>query len=149
MVTLNLPHYPFKLKEKNKKIYILDEIRKKYLYLTPEEWVRQHVIQYLVIYKLYPRSLIKIESGLFLNTMRRRSDVLIFDRNAKPLLLVECKAPSIKINEKVIDQAARYNMEYRAPFIIVTNGLDVVACSMDHRNQTFEVLKEIPDYRSE
>lgn len=146
MVTLNLPHYPFKLKEEGNKVYIFDEIRKRYLFLTPEEWVRQHVIQYLIIYKLYPRSLIKIETSLVFNTMLKRSDIVVLDKNAKPFLLVECKAPHIKITQKTIDQAARYNTSYSARYVVLTNGIDVISCSIDHQNKTYELLKEIPDY---
>lgn len=146
MVTLNLPYYPFKLKEEGNKVYIFDEIRKKYLFLTPEEWVRQHVLQYLIVYKLYPRSLIKIETSLVFNTMPKRSDIVVLDKTGKPFLLVECKAPHIKINQKTIDQAARYNTSYNARYVMLTNGIEVICCSLDHTKKTFEILKEIPDY---
>lgn len=146
MVPLNLPYYPFKLKEQQQKTYIFDEIRKKYLLLTPEEWVRQHIIQYLITYKFYPRGLISIESSLILNTMTRRSDILIVDRTGCPLLLVECKAPHIKISQATLDQAARYNTAYSAPLLVVTNGLDVITCQMDHEKKSVEILAEIPPY---
>lgn len=147
MVTLNLPYYRFKIKEKDSKTYIFDELRKKYLLLTPEEWVRQHVLQYLVIQKLYPRGLIRIESGLVFNTMLKRSDILVMDKAGNPFLLVECKAPSIQLGQETMDQAARYNTTYQARFLVVTNGLELIACSIDHAARTIEVLQEIPVYQ--
>jgi len=148
MQTLNLPFYPFKLREQTGKLYIFDEIRRKYIILSPEEWVRQHLIQFLVLEKNYPKGLIRVESGLVLYTLRKRSDILILDRNGNNLLLGECKAPGVKLSPMVLDQAARYNQTYLAPFIVISNGLQTLACRIDHRKRTYEVLDEVPSFSS-
>lgn len=146
MVPLNLPYYPFKLKEKDQKVYILDEVRKKYLVLTPEEWVRQHMIQYLVKFKSVPGSMIRIEGGMVLNTMIKRTDLLVLDLHGRPFLLVECKAPHIKLSQHTMDQAARYNSACQARFIALTNGLDLRVFSMNYEQMTSSPLDEIPGF---
>jgi hypothetical protein len=146
-VPLNLPPFPFKLSEQDGVLYVFDELRKKKLVLTPEEWVRQHFIQFLILQKKYPKSLFKLEGGLKLNRQQKRTDILIFDKEGKANILVECKATSVKIDQKVFDQAARYNMIHQVNYLLVTNGLEHFCCQMDYINQTYIFLAELPVYK--
>lgn len=123
MQALNLPPYHFNIKDNDGKKMIFDELRKKFLSLTPEEWVRQNIIQYLIQDKQFPPGLISIEAEINVNSLRRRYDGLVFSRNNMPLLLIECKAPSIKITQKVFDQIFAYNTQVVAPYLLITNGL--------------------------
>ena len=123
MQELNLPNYPFKFKNNEKYTLIFDELRKKNVVLTPEEWVRQHFVQFLILKKKYPPSLIAIEKQLIINNLKKRTDILIFSPNGLPNIIVECKAPQIKITQDTFDQIARYNLKLNANFLIVTNGL--------------------------
>jgi hypothetical protein len=143
---LNLPYYPFKLKSDGNRYLILDELRKKYVVLTPEEWVRQHIIQYLINFKNYPKGLISLEKGLRVNDLLKRSDVLIFDSNTEPLLLVECKAPEVKLSQDVFDQAARYNSVYKVKYIIITNGLEHFCAEIEHSSSSYKFLNDIPSF---
>jgi hypothetical protein len=147
MIKLNLPTYNFKLKSKENKTLIFDKLRKKYMVLTPEEWVRQHFIHFLTKEKNYPTSLIAIEKQLTINNLKKRSDILVFNTDGKPEIIVECKAPSIKITQDTFDQIARYNLKLKANFLIVTNGLEHFYCKMDYKNETYIFLKEIPYYK--
>ena len=115
--------------------------------LTPEEWVRQHYVQYLIEEKKYPISLIALEKQLTINNRKKRTDILVFNAEGKPDIIVECKAPKIKITQATFDQIARYNLKLRANFLIVTNGLEHFYCKMDFENETYIFLKEIPDYK--
>ncbi|MBW6483159.1 MAG: type I restriction enzyme HsdR N-terminal domain-containing protein [Vicingaceae bacterium] len=144
MYSLNLPDYPYKIKQENNKTYIFDFIRKKYLVLTPEEWVRQHFVHYLVTLKKFPSSLIVIEKGLNLNEMQKRADVLVYNKTRNPLVLVECKAATIKITQETFNQIARYNMVFKVPYLIVTNGLQHYCCKIDFNKQSFAFLEDIP-----
>ncbi|PIQ15602.1 MAG: restriction endonuclease subunit R [Flavobacteriales bacterium CG18_big_fil_WC_8_21_14_2_50_32_9] len=144
MYSLNLPDYPHKIKQENNKAYIFDFIRKKYLVLTPEEWVRQHFVHYLITLKKFPSSLIVIEKGLKLNEMQKRADVLVYNKNGNPLVLVECKAATVKITQETFNQIARYNMVFHVPYLIVTNGLQHYCCKIDFNNQSFAFLDDIP-----
>ncbi len=145
-VPLNLPSYPFKLKNDGDKTYIFDPFRKKFLVLTPEEWVRQHLVQYLVNYKNYPAGLIKLEGGLTLNSLQKRTDVIAFDVAGNKVLLAECKAPTIKISQKVFDQIARYNFIHHIEVLLVSNGIEHFCCRVDFEKRSYEFLKEIPFY---
>lgn len=147
-VQLNLPPYPFKLSEQDGLIYVFDELRKKKLVLTPEEWVRQHFIQFLILYKKYPKTLFKLEGGLKLNSLQKRTDILIFNKEGKADILVECKATTVKIDQKVFDQAARYNMIHQVNYLLVTNGLEHYCCKMDYEQQTYSFIEELPIYIS-
>jgi hypothetical protein len=147
MHELNLPHHPFRIKNENGQHFIFDEIRKKFLVLTPEEWVRQHFVMYLHNEKSFPLSLMSLEKGLKLNNMPRRSDIVAFASDGAPRVLVECKAPKIKITQDTFDQAARYNMELKVPFMVVTNGLDHYCCVINHKEKSYSFLKEIPNYK--
>ncbi len=145
---LNLPHYPFRLKRDDNTSYIFDEIRKKFLVLTPEEWVRQHLIQFLITHKKYPRSLIKLEGGLKLNSLQKRSDILLFNNAGEKIMLVECKAPSVKISQATFDQVARYNFIHRVKYLVVSNGLQHFCSEIDFETGSFNFLKELPEYSS-
>lgn len=146
MKELNLPYYPFKLKSDGNRYLILDELRKKYILLTPEEWVRQHIIQYLINFKNYPKGLISLEKGLRLNDLLKRTDVLVFDSNTEPLLLIECKAPEVKISQDVFDQAARYNSVYKVKYILITNGLEHFCAEIEHSSSSYKFLNDIPSF---
>jgi hypothetical protein len=120
---LNFPTYKFKTKSEQNTNYVFDIVRKKYVVLTPEEWVRQHVIHYLVTEKQFPQSLLAVERGLTINGRKKRFDVLAFNKNGQPYLLIECKSPDIDIKKAVFEQIAVYNSHFKAPFLLVTNGL--------------------------
>lgn len=145
-IALNLPAYPFKIKHVAGIAYIFDDLRKKFLVLTPEEWVRQHIVQYLIREKNYPRSLIRIEGGLKLNTLQKRTDLLVYNHYGGKLLMVECKAPSVKITQHVFDQIARYNSIHRVNLLLVSNGLQHFCCAMDMKLGTYKFLDELPAY---
>jgi type I site-specific restriction endonuclease len=147
-IELNLPEYPFRITENESQYYIFDEIRKKHLVLTPEEWVRQHFIQFLIKDKKFPKSLIQIEAGLTLNSLQKRTDIVVFNTRGERILVVECKAPSIKISQAVFDQAARYNSVHKAGWLSVTNGLKHCYAKIDHASGTFAFVQELPDYTS-
>lgn len=123
MRVLNLPEFDCNLKKSEGKVWIFDVIRKKFVVLTPEEWVRQHLINYFINHLHYPRSLIKIEGGLLFNTLQKRSDLLIYDRAGLPWMLVECKSFDIKLDQKSVEQAATYNATVQAKYISLSNGL--------------------------
>ncbi|MBK7214629.1 MAG: type I restriction enzyme HsdR N-terminal domain-containing protein [Bacteroidales bacterium] len=144
MVKLNFPSFEFKMIVKENQDWIFDPIRKKYVRLTPEEWVRQHLISYLLETREVPAGLLGVEKQISVNRLSRRFDVCIFGRNGLPLLLGECKAPSIAITSEVFDQAARYNLVLKANYFIITNGLDIFCCKMDFENKRYLFLDEIP-----
>ncbi|MDQ3048095.1 MAG: type I restriction enzyme HsdR N-terminal domain-containing protein [Bacteroidota bacterium] len=146
MQKLNLPPYEFRLRKEGEQVQIFDSIRKKFLVLNPEEWVRQNFLQFLIIEKKFPASLIVIESGLKYNQLRKRSDVLAYDRSGKPYLLVECKAPEVKITQDAFDQVARYNMQFKVKFLVVTNGLNHFCCEMDYEAGTWKYLPTVPEF---
>jgi hypothetical protein len=123
MFKLNLPEFKLTLRKEGGKVLIFDVIRKKYIVLTPEEWVRQHFVHYLIDKLNYPKSLFRVESGLTYNKLQKRSDILIHNRFGKPWMLIECKAPEIKLTQKAFNQVAVYNMTIGAQFVAVTNGM--------------------------
>lgn len=125
---------------------ILDPIRRKFVKLTPEEWVRQNFIRYLIDAGKYPPGLIGVEVMSDYNKLRKRVDVLMHDRNGKPVLIVACKSWDIKLDEKVFDQIVCYNMGFRVPYIVVTNGIDHYACRIDAEWTKYEFLMAIPLY---
>jgi len=146
MINLNLPKYSYKIKNRENKLYIFDIVRKKYIVLTPEEWVRQHFVNYLITHKKYPKSIIAIEKQLKYNGLIKRTDILVFDKQGQPDIIVECKSPSIKISQDTFDQIARYNLKLNANFLIVTNGLDHYYCKLDHHNRHYVFLENIREY---
>ncbi|MEX6625974.1 type I restriction enzyme HsdR N-terminal domain-containing protein [Tenacibaculum salmonis] len=147
MQKLNLPTYKFRLKSNENKMLIFDNLRKKYLVLTPEEWVRQHFVQFLIEEKKYPVTLIALEKQLTINNLKKRTDIVIFSSDGTPNIIVECKAPKIKIAQDTFDQIARYNLKLNANYLIVTNGLEHYFCQLDKENETYVFLKDIPDYK--
>lgn len=148
MQQLNFPAYNFRFKNSENKTAIFDEIRKKFIILTPEEWVRQNVVQYLLQEKKYPKSLINVEKLLRINGLVKRYDVVVFNNDGSIFILVECKAPEIKISQTTFDQIARYNMTLQSEYLMVTNGLNHYFCQMDFENERYAFLRELPDYGS-
>lgn len=147
MIQLNLPEYQFNTrKNKRDKLDIFDPFRKKYAALTPEEWVRQNVARFLVEEKRYPASLIAVELPLKLNKMTKRADIVLYDTNGKPMLLVECKAPNVKISQDVFDQAARYNLVFKVPYLLITNGMNHYCSFVDQNEKKCRFLTDIPTY---
>ena len=147
MQVLNFPTYQFKIKSRENTNYIFDIIRKKYVVLTPEEWVRQHTLHFLIFEKKYPKSLIAIEKQQKVNNLIKRFDLLVFNKEGLPEIIVECKSQKIKIAQDSFDQIARYNLRLNAKYLVVTNGLQHYFCKLDHINQQYEFLKEIPNYK--
>jgi hypothetical protein len=146
MVKLNFPEYRFRFKSNENKPLIFDDIRKKFVVLTPEEWVRQHTVRYLTSEKKYPVSLINVEKELRLHNTLKRYDIVVFDRNGRVHILIECKAPSVAITQHTFDQIARYNLELEANYLYLTNGLSHYFCRMNHNNQGYDFLNELPEY---
>lgn len=146
MQQLHFPAYGFRFKSSENKISIFDPIRKKFIILTPEEWVRQHVIQFLAVEKNYPKSLINVEKVLVLNEMKKRYDLVVFNPDGSIHIIVECKAPQVEITQETFDQIARYNLSLKASYLMVTNGLQHYYCQMDYEKQAYVFLKELPLY---
>ena len=145
LAVLNFPEkYQFRLKKSEEVNYIFCPVRKKWLQLTPEEWVRQHVIQFLIQQKGFSKSAINSEVAVEINGMKKRADLIVYQKE-KVFLIVECKAPEITISEKTFDQIARYNLELNADYLMVTNGLNHYYCQMDFENSRYEFSKELPD----
>lgn len=147
MEPLNLPQYDIKIKTEKGKQFIFDSTRKKYLVLTPEEWVRQNFIEFLVQEKGFSRGLIHIEKGLKLNELSKRADALVYNNSAAPVVLIEFKAPSVKITQEVFEQIGRYNSAFKVPYLIVSNGLMHYCAKINFKENSFEFLNEIPDYQ--
>lgn len=148
LISLNLPKYDFKFKVDNDRTQIFDDIRKKYVVITPEEWVRQNFIQYLIQEKNYFKNLIAVEKKVVLNSLNKRFDILIHNKTGNPELIVECKAPKVKITQAVFNQAARYNFILRAKYLVVTNGLQHYACEVDFDKKEVTFLEEVPVFAS-
>jgi len=146
MMQLNLPGYEFSTTQKEGRTMIFDTFRRRWVKLTPEEWVRQNFIRYLADEKHYPASLIAVEHSLKINRQNFRADAVVFSTNGKPLLLVECKAPEVKITQKVFEQIVRYNFEFQVDYLMVTNGLTHFCCRINKLDQTYQFLDEIPEY---
>jgi hypothetical protein len=146
MIQLNLPPFEYKLKKAEGKLWIFDVIRKKYIVLIPEEWVRQHFVHFLVTSHKYPRSLIRVEGGLQFNELQKRSDIVVFDRSGSPWMIVECKAPDVPVSEKTLFQASTYNATLRAKYITVTNGMKHLIARTDWESGTTLWLDDLPGY---
>jgi type I site-specific restriction endonuclease len=142
---LNFPSFPFRTRRNNEKYEIFDVVRKKYVALTPEEWVRQHVISYLHLCKEYPIELMQVEGQIMVNNQPKRCDIVIYNKNFEPALLVECKQPLVNINQKTFDQACRYNLILDVPYLFITNGLQHYCFSLVKEEKRFEYHKELPD----
>lgn len=144
MQLLNLPSFNIPIEEKEGKKVVFDILRKKSILLTPEEWVRQNFIHFLIHKHNYPKGLIKVESGLKYNNLNKRSDILVYDRSGNIFLLVECKAAYVPINQKVLEQAALYNFSLKARFLLVTNGMKHFCFEIDHENKSYAPVVELP-----
>ena len=144
---LNLPEHPFKITLKDSQFYIFDDIRKKHLVLTPEEWVRQHFIQYLINDRKFPKALIQVEGGLSLNQLQKRTDIVVFNHSGERIMIVECKAPEVNITQAVFDQAARYNSVHKAAWLVVTNGLRHCYARIDHEQSSFKFCEALPLFK--
>jgi hypothetical protein len=146
MVALNLPPFDCKIKQVEGKPYIFDSLRRKYVRLSPEEWVRQHIVNLLLTHYAYPKALIRAEGGLILNQTQKRTDVVVFDRQGQPFLVVECKAPHIPLTQSVFDQIARYNHVHKAPYLVISNGLTHYCCGIDHTTADIQFLDDFPAF---
>ena len=148
MQNLNFPTYSFRLKNSENNTHIFDVIRKKFVVLQPEEWVRQHCIQYLIHDKNYPISLINVEKVVLINGLKKRYDIVVFNPDGSLAVVVECKAPKVQISQSVFDQIARYNLTLKASYLMVTNGLNHYFCTMNHHLESFEFLETLPNYNN-
>ena len=146
MQALNLPDHGVKTKHAPEGERIFDPVRRLWVALTPEEWVRQHVLNYLIIELVCPASLIAVEHKLLVNKLSKRADIVVHAPDGRPVLLVECKAPEVKVDQSTFEQAARYNTEFKVPFLLVTNGLVHFCCLVDHSNGRIEFLSKVPSY---
>jgi hypothetical protein len=146
MQVLNFPSYDFRFKNSENKIYIFDVVRKKFVILQPEEWVRQHVVHFLITEKKYPLSLINVEKQVKLNSLVKRYDIIVFKSDGSIQLLVECKAPEINILQSSFDQIAQYNMQLKSDYLMLTNGLHHFFCKMDFEKEKYSFLRDIPDF---
>ncbi len=147
MQQLNLPEFQFKLLQDGKKQLIYDEIRKKYVTLTPEEWVRQNYIKYLTLELEYPQALIGIEYEIKVNKLSKRCDAVVFSRHGNPVMILEFKAPEVKLSQEVFDQIVRYNITLNVRFLLISNGLKHYCMKLDFENRNYEFLTGIPEYK--
>ncbi len=147
MQNLNFPTYTFRFKNSENKRLIFDEIRKKFVVCQPEEWVRQNCVQFLIQKKKYPKSLINVEKELKVNNLRKRYDIVVFNPDGSIHLMVECKSPKVTIDQAAFDQIARYNLTINAKYLMVSNGINHYYCLMDHLEQEYQFLKDIPNYK--
>lgn len=145
--SLDFPAYPFQIEERAGKLFVLDPVRRKWVPLLPEEWVRQHVMQFLIREKGFPAGLLAVEKGFQFQGMPRRADVIAYDRNGEPALMVECKAPDVPIDQAVFDQIARYNRVIRARYLFVTNGVRHYCSKIDWEARTHRFIDTVPAFR--
>lgn len=148
MVQLNLPPYNIKVKNEDGRRKIFDILRRKYFIITPEEWVRQHFIHFLIDHKGYPVSLLANEVALSVGDKVIRADSILYDKNLSPRMIIEYKAPHIKLTQKVFDQISAYNLLLHVDYLIVSNGIETYICKMDYAQQTYVFLETVPDYKS-
>lgn len=146
MDRLNLPSFNFIIKEENDIFYIFDEIRKKYIILTPEEWVRQNFLKFLITYKNYPSGLISIEKNINVNGLNKRYDTLVYNRYGKPKMVIEFKSPKVNLNQKMLEQVLTYNYDLRVEYIVLTNGLKHFCLNYNLSTGTISYLSEIPEF---
>lgn len=142
---LNLPPAPLKTKQEGGRTMVFDALRKRYVALTPEEWVRQHFVHFLITVKGYPASCIGNEISLQVGDMKKRCDTVVYDEKAMPAMIVEYKAPTVQITQKVFDQIWRYNTRMHVPYIIISNGIQHFCCKIDYEKGTYEFLTDIPE----
>ena len=146
MVDLNIPEQNIEIKSINSKNYIFDLIRKKHLVLTPEEWVRQNLVSYFINDLHYPKGLIKTESSLTYNNLKKRSDILVYNNDMTHYMIVECKSYKMKLNKSHLNQSAIYNKIYRSRYLMVSNGMEHIVCEYDWENETFKFRNSIPEF---
>jgi hypothetical protein len=146
---LNFPKFSFRFKNNENKISIFDVIRKRFFVLQPEEWVRQHCVQFLMTEKKYPKSLINVEKELIVNGLKKRYDIVVFNSDGSIHLIVECKSPKITINQDTFDQIARYNLTLQSSYLMVTNGISHYYCQMDFEKEEYMFLTAIPNYNND
>jgi type I site-specific restriction endonuclease len=146
MQLLNLPQGSFRIRNNGTRDEIFDPVRKRFVALTPEEWVRQNFMHYLINSRKIPSSLMGIEIPLTYNNLKKRGDIVIWSSSGIPRMIVECKAPEVKISQDTFHQVAMYNMAMNVEFIVVTNGLEHFACRIDHENKSYSFLQEIPSW---
>lgn len=146
MDKLNLPPYSFNVKEQNGSLVIQDVLRKKFVALTPEEWVRQHFTHFLMEYLSYPAALLANEVELRCGVKRLRCDSILYDRTGRPKMIIEYKAPKINITQKVFDQVTAYNLLLKVDYLVISNGLQHYCCKMDYDTSSYHFLTEIPRY---
>ncbi|RAI88335.1 type I restriction enzyme HsdR N-terminal domain-containing protein [Algoriphagus yeomjeoni] len=142
---LNLPHFEPQLQEKDGRMWVFDALRKKHLVLTPEEWVRQHWINFLITQLKFPKGLLALEKGLIYNSLVKRTDLVVWDKDGKPYLLIECKAPKVKLTQKTIEQACMYHKELKTPFLVISNGLQHICLSFNSFTEKFTQEKCFPE----
>ena len=147
MIPLNLPEFKIKLAGTKDRPLVLDVLRRRYVKLTPEEWVRQHLVHFLIEHKGYPEALLANEISLKIGEKTLRADSVLFGRDLKPRMIIEYKAPSIPISQKVFDQIFTYNLILHVDYLVVSNGLEHYCCKMDHANQKYLFLEDIPSYQ--
>lgn len=147
MHILNLPPCQVALEKRRDKVYIYDDIRSKWVALTPEEWVRQHFVHYLVIHLGYPSMLINNEVGITIGKVRKRIDTVIYDKKLSPQVLIEYKAPNVKLSDNAVQQIIRYNYTLKCPILIISNGMEHIAYSIDYISRTYSTLDSIPNYK--
>ncbi|MBO7046318.1 MAG: type I restriction enzyme HsdR N-terminal domain-containing protein [Prevotella sp.] len=146
MFRLNLPQYEIKITEKDGKRMIFDFLRRKYVALTPEEWVRQHFTHYLVEHKGYPKGLLGNEIELQIGDKRLRCDSILYNKVAQPQMIIEYKAPTVPLQQKVFDQISAYNLLLRVDYLLISNGMEHYCCKMDYEHRKYIFLQDIPDY---
>ena len=146
MLSLNLPAFDAKIIVKNGKNVIFDSIRRRYVALTPEEWVRQHFVNFLIAHKGYPRELMANEVPITLNGTRKRCDTVLYKRDLSARMIIEYKAPDVEITQAVFNQIMRYNMVLRVEYLVISNGIQHFCCQMDYTNNRYIFLQDIPDY---
>jgi hypothetical protein len=147
MIKLNLPEFDAKVRIMENQQQIFDVIRRKYVVLTPEEWVRQHFVNYLINHSSYPKGLMTIEKKVIVNGASQRADIVVYSRNGQPLMVVECKAPDIELSNSTFAQAARYNYILGAKYLVITNGVKHFCCKVDLQTGAFSLHKGIPNYQ--
>lgn len=146
MLQLNLPQYNFRIKKENEKYFIFDSQRKRFVSLTPEEWVRQHFIRFLIETKNFPAAYLAVEKQLNINGMKKRCDAILYNENAAPVMIIEFKAPNVAISQQTFDQVAVYNAKLKVDYFIISNGIEHYCCKVNTENSSYEFFPEIPDF---
>lgn len=147
MNRLNLPPFEIRLEQRQGKLYVWDILRSQWVRLTPEEWVRQHFVHYLTGHLGYPEGLLQNEVSLKVGELSRRTDTVLYDRQLRPQMLVEYKAPSVTLSQRTLEQIVCYNYTMQVPYLILSNGLQHIAYHIDYTRQSYSTLREIPSYR--